>query len=292
MAEWLARQVFFVSCWLGQPFGGVRPHRIYRWLAHAGFKQPRPRWVTTARGLRMKLCPFYMIDREILAFGQYDAALHAFYDRFVQPGMVCLDVGANIGDSTLHLAQRVGDAGHVHAFEPAPLPYGRLCEHISVNRLTHRATAHELALSDRTGKAEFATAGHDVENQGMGSLVSRDNRVASMTLTVCLETLDAFAASNALPRIDLVKLDIQGSEIMFFEGAKETLKRTRPTVLMEVSPVELRAINRTPAELIAAIESLDYHVHVLGAQGSPGSRICGIEVADDFEASNVVCVPA
>jgi FkbM family methyltransferase len=240
----------------------------------------------------MKLCPYYLIDRQILAFGYYDEPLHAFYDRFIRPGMICLDVGANIGDSTLHMARAVGHAGRVHAFEPAPFPLSRLREHVTANGFDDRVTVHPLALSDRDGTATFAVAKEAVENQGMGSLVSHDNDVVSEFITVTLQPLDEFAAAHPLPQIDLVKLDIQGGELMFFEGGANTLKRTRPTLLLEISPIELASIDRTPQHLVAAVESLGYTVHLLDANGTVGRQLVADELATDFEASNVVCVPA
>jgi len=240
----------------------------------------------------MKLCPFYLIDGEILAFGQYDGPLHAFYDRFVKPGMTCLDVGANIGDSTLDLARLVGPFGHVHAFEPAPLPLSRLREHVTANGFDERVTVHGIALSDRGGVAEFAIAGEAVENQGMGSLVSRDNEVVSAEITVELQRLDDFASRNDLSRIDVVKLDIQGGEMMFLEGGRAALQRFRPTILLEVSPAELVAIGLTPPELIAAVEDLGYVAHLLRADGRIGKRLLHSAVPIDFDSANVVCTPS
>jgi FkbM family methyltransferase len=239
----------------------------------------------------MKLCPFYLIDGDILAFGQYDAALHAFYDRFIKPGMTCLDVGANIGDSTLDLARLVGPTGRVHAFEPAPFPLARLREHVAANGFEDRVSVHAIALSDHRGSAEFAVASETVENQGMGSLVSHDNNVVTERVTVELQPLDDFATEHALSKIDLVKLDIQGGELMFFQGGRETLQRTRPILLMEVSPAELAAINRTSRDLLAAVASLGYEAALLEADGSVGKKLSSAAVPVDFEASNVVCTP-
>jgi len=289
--EYLASRIFFAACVVGRPIGGIRPRRIYRSLAHTGFKEPRPVWTTTARGLRMKLCPFYQLDREILACGQYDGPLHAYYDRYVQPGMTCFDVGANIGDSTLHLAMLVGRNGRVHAFEPAPGPLRRLRENIAANAFQDRVEVHEVALADRAGTAVFSCAEHAVENQGMGSLVNHHNDVVSTTIDVTLRTLDQLAAEIGLTSLDLVKLDIQGSELMFLAGGQATLKRLRPTILLEVSPVELACIGRRSCDLFAAVESQGYRVHSLQENGEAGQVLRSCDVGPTFAASNVVCVP-
>lgn len=291
LLQYVARRLFFAACVVGRPIGGIRPRRIYRYLAHAGFKEPRPVWTTTARGLRMKLCPFYQLDREILACGQYDGPLHAYYDRHLRPGMTCFDVGANIGDSTLHLAMRVGRNGRVHAYEPAPGPLRRLRENIAANAFQDRVEVHEVALADRGGTAMFSYAEHAVENQGMGSLVNHHNDVVSTTIDVTLKTLDQVASEIDLISLDLVKLDIQGSELMFLAGGQETLRRLRPAILLEVSPVELACIHRRSCDLIAAVESLGYRVHLLQENGVAGPVLRSCDVTPDFSASNVVCLP-
>lgn len=292
IAKHLARQAFFAACLAGRPFGGLRPHRVYRLLAKAGFDSPDPQWVTTGLGFRMKLCPFYLIDREILALGAYDRSLHAALDRLIKPGMTCLDVGANIGDATLHMARLAGPTGRVHAFEPAPSASARLHEHIAANRFDDRVVLHRLALSDRKGTATFAFAPPAIENQGMGSLVSGDTEVISLQTEVPLQTLDAFVDQHGIETIGLVKIDIQGGETMFFNGGAASLRRYRPPLLLEVGSHELAAIGSDSRRFLALVESLGYRAYLLQRDGRPGARVDSREVAPDFDAQNVLCLPA
>ena len=290
LTQHLARQAFYAACILGRPFGGIRPNRIYRLLARAGFTRPDLRWVTTSFGFRMKLCPFYLIDREILAFGVYDRSLHAALERFVRPGMTCLDVGANIGDATLHMARLVGPSGRVHAFEPAPSPSARLREHVAANHFQDRVTIHVVALADKAGTASFSFASPAAENQGMGSLVSHDNEVVSKQTQVNLQTLDAFVEEHVLQSIGLVKVDIQGAEPLFLRGGAAAFGRFKPTLLLEIAPHELASIGSDSQQLLSIVESLGYSVHLLGMDGAPARRLASRDIAPDFEASNVVCL--
>jgi hypothetical protein len=99
------------------------------------------------------------------------------------------------------------------------------------------------------------------------------------------------AAEIGLTSLDLVKLDIQGSELMFLAGGQATLKRLRPTILLEVSPVELACIGRRSCDLFAAVESQGYRVHSLQENGEAGQVLRSCDVGPTFAASNVVCVP-
>jgi FkbM family methyltransferase len=288
----LARTAFHAAVFLGRPFGGIRPRRIYHQLAHAGFPEPAPRWQTTGLGLRMKLSPFYHLDREIIAFGQYDGPLHRFFNRFVRLGMVCVDAGANIGDSTLHLAQLVGPSGRVYAFEPAPFPRQRLAEHVVANGFANRVSINACALADVVGTATFAFSEHNVENQGMGSLVTHDNHVVTRSAEVPLSTLDAFVIENDLPTIDLIKVDIQGAELMFLRGAESVIRQKRPIMCMELSPGDLAASGADAPGLVRLIESLGYVVHSLNDDGSTGRIFYSAEIRPNQRANNVICVPA
>lgn len=285
-----ARATFRAACILGRPIGGIRPRRVYHILARAGFKQPDPKWVKTGLGFRMKLCPFYFIDREILAFGAYDRALHGALERLVKPGMTCLDVGANIGDATLHMARLCGPSGKVHAFEPAPFVCARLREHVIANEFQDRIVVHQLALSDFEGTASFCFASSVIENQGMGSLVNQDASSISLRTEVQSQTLDAFVDRVGIESIGLVKIDIQGGETMFFRGAAEAFRRFRPPLLLEIGSRELAAIGSNSMLFLQMVESLGYRVYMLRRDGRPGSQIYSRDVDPEFDASNVLCL--
>ncbi len=97
----------------------------------------------------MRLSPYFWIDRDIIALGCYDPVQHGAIDRLVGPGMTVLDIGANIGDVTLHLAHRVGVGGRVVAFEPVPGVRDRLSEHVGVNGLDAIVSVRSEALRRR-----------------------------------------------------------------------------------------------------------------------------------------------
>jgi len=291
LGSFLARSAFEAAVLVGRPFGGIRPRRIYHWLARAGYQKPMPSWRTTGLGVRMKLSPFYQLDRSIIAFGEYDQPLHEFFRRFVRPGMVCIDAGANIGDSTLHLAKLVGPTGRVYAFEPAPFPRLRLAEHVAANNFDDRVSISPCALADHAGSATLSYSQPEVENQGMGSLVNRDNHVVTQSVEVPLQALDAFVSEMKIAKIDLIKVDIQGAEPMFLRGARATLARQRPVMCMELSPLDLAASGLDSAELVGMLEGIGYAVHVLSPDGTAGTVLASDAVAKSHRTNNVICLP-
>jgi len=117
----LSRALFYTLCALGKPFGGIRPRRIYNMLAKRGFeKKPCFKKHTDRWGNEFVLSPHLFLDRQIMISGQYDLSLHLFLRNILKPGMICMDIGANIGAITITMARSVSATGMVHAFEPVP----------------------------------------------------------------------------------------------------------------------------------------------------------------------------
>jgi len=235
------------------------------------------------------LSPHRHLDRCVLAFGCYDPDLHFALERLLEPGMVCLDVGANFGEVTLHMARLVGSGGAVHAFEPAVLPFTRLSRHVERNARHHGGCVrcYPVALSDRGGTIRMATPTEEAENQGLGSIVSAAPS-GYATVDVTAQTLDQFVVEHRLERLDFVKLDIQGAEPLLVRGGLETIRRFRPRIVSEISAADLSAGGITSRQYCDMFTGLGYRIHRLTRRGV-GRRIEAVN--DDFEATNVLFVP-
>ena len=158
--------------------------------------------------------------------GDVDGKISRVFDRIVRPGDTVLDIGTNIGVTTLRLAARVGAAGQVHAFEPNP----RLAELVrrSVSRSAlGQVTLHEIALGAEAGSLDlFVPPG----NSGRGSLCADRVPTAAETHRVPVRRLD-----DALPDLGalrLVKIDVEGFEAPVIEGGEGTFARLRPDAIL------------------------------------------------------------
>jgi FkbM family methyltransferase len=174
--------------------------------------------------LRVHIDTRYPIERKMLS-GVYEAGTLRAIELLVRPGDVCIDVGANVGAVTLAMALRVGDAGHVHAFEPGPPTFDRLKQNLRLNpALRARVTPVQRGLSDAPGLLHWREAeGHP----GNASLrKSGSDRVRVITL-------DDYAARRRLGRIAFVKIDVEGMEPNVLRGGQKILDRDRPTLHFE-----------------------------------------------------------
>ena len=286
--QFLFRALLHLARIVGKPIGGIRPRRIYTFLGRRAFREPEFAWRRDRWGIELRLAPFYHIDRDIIVFGCYDPDLHAALERFAQPGMVCMDIGANLGEMALHLALRVGPAGKVYAFEPVSTVFARLEEHIGRNQLDGVVLPFRIALSSTNGSLDIACADDRADNQGLGSIVNTANPNVTRRETVETRTIDAFVANQKIERVDLIKIDIQGAEYALLEGGAHVFGTLGPDLLIEISPDDLSQAGKTSRDLCAKLEAYGYTIHAL--HGSRiGRRIDANTVAPDFHAVNVYC---
>ena len=154
-------------------------------------------------------------------------------------GRLAVDAGANEGWYSLRLARRFA---RVLAFEPNAI---LLRDLRAVGN--PRIEIHALALSDRNGVADhFVPVRRGVALSGWGSL-ERDHlpsHEAEIRTPVPLRTLDSYD----LEELDFIKIDVEGHELRVLEGAHATLRRCRPTVLIEVDTGRMDAIARLLAD--------------------------------------------
>jgi FkbM family methyltransferase len=275
-------------CVLGRPVGGIRPRRMYHWLALHAFEKPVYRWYRNRWGCELYLSPYYVIDRSIIAFGTFESGLHRFLEHNVRPGMVCLDIGANLGEVAMHMARKTGPSGRVLAFEPIPPVRARLEQHVAHNNLGDVVRVESLALSNGEGRVTMSYATAAEPNQGMGSMVNIANAHTSLRIEVPTQTLDALVAMRGLERVDFIKIDVQGAEPLVLAGARETLARFSPDLLMEVSPEDLRFMGTDSRALCASVEALGYSLFEL-RHDRPMRSLRATELAPDFAADTVYC---
>lgn len=148
-------------------------------------------------------------------------------DTLVQPGEVFIDVGANIGIWSLYVARILGDGGKVFSFEPSPLTASRLREHILGNHLDSRIEVMEMAVSNRTGKANFSHQDYHAGGSHLSTGKEQGVEVQATSLDESFPTLNP----------QWIKIDVEGHEIEVLEGARQMIERSRPCLILEYNPL-------------------------------------------------------
>ena len=179
------------------------------------------------------------IDFAIYVQGGFEPETLRYYRGAVRPGFVVLDIGANIGSHTLPLAQIVGPSGRVHSFEPTDYAFGKQLRNVSLNpELSKRVNPTQAMLVARSTQ-ENARRSHPA---GPSTAKMRRSAIRFTWADSTPSKARTFSAwttgsrKSNHPMVDFVKMDVDGYEIDVIEGARETLSRFSPIMMMEFAP--------------------------------------------------------
>ena len=107
---------------------------------------------------------------------------------------------------------------------------------------------HNLALGEAAGSCDVEL--RESENLGTARICSGSS--------VAMTTLDFFVKDNGIPRVDFIKVDIEGYELRFLGGASETLRQFHPFLQIEINPDALAGFGTTEEDLESRLRALDY----------------------------------
>jgi FkbM family methyltransferase len=218
--------------------------------------------------------------------GVYNDELIAPLLGFLRPGGVALDVGGNIGSVTVPLAiaaKRLG--GHVVSVEPLLNNAEMMRENLRLNQVEDVVTIIEAGLSSTPHEAELLLREDFEMGSGVGnaSVVEDGLPEHFKRVPIKLETLDRLWPTLGNPRLDVVKVDIEGHEDRFLEGGAKTLATFRPVILMEVSRWFYRRRGLDFDRLIPGLLPSGYRIFSLS--------LTEIEDLKAWDGSDVLFVP-
>ncbi len=162
---------------------------------------------------------------------------YGLLDAFVpKSGWTVVDIGANIGCYTLWAA-RHSRRGKIYAFEPVPETFGYLQRNIEANKLGYSEVDIKLysyAIADTDDTLSMLIT---AESTGWNRLISGDDlkRETRRVIQVPVKPLDALIPDES---VDCLKVDVEGAELLVFQGASRTLQNSE-RVIMEYHSAEL-----------------------------------------------------
>jgi len=168
---------------------------------------------------------------------------------FVGPNDICLDLGANVGMMTLALAM-LAPKGHVYAFEGSPETTAALQQTIKGNGLTN-VDAFNYVMGRGAEKVKFFDM-PDVRSSGHYVPASNDRQTTSLwqdtsqVLQYETKSIDGLVEELNIPRVDFIKIDVEGAELDVLAGAKKTLEKFHPIVVMEFNSYALMHLREIP----------------------------------------------
>jgi FkbM family methyltransferase len=173
---------------------------------------------------------------------------------------IVFDVGANLGYYTLLFSYIAGSAGEIHSFEPVPDTFDALSASVRERDFWHNIRLNKVAIGESCFQAEIHLPGDD---SGQASLArhttgSWSESTTVTTYTTPVITLDDYVRNNALAKLDFLKIDIEGHELMCLKGAAGTLANLRPLLYIEICSDWSRDFGYYPPEIVKFLEEIGY----------------------------------
>lgn len=218
--------------------------------------------------LKFKLDRSSYIGSLIYWLGYHSVNEISLLRKILKPNMTFVDIGANQGEYTIFAAKRLVQ-GKVISFEPLSISYEHLKENIELNQFNNVIT-YNFALSDTKGYADIYTSDdleiHSSFNEGLSSLY-RSNYRNNLLEKVQVEVFDSVWKNYQDLDLNIIKIDVEGSELPVLKGAINTLKKYKPLIILEINEETFHEAGYTKEELITFLEKLNYQFYLIKYKG-------------------------
>jgi FkbM family methyltransferase len=211
--------------------------------------------------------------------GSMEPYFHEIVNVLVNRNDIILDIGANIGTHSV-IFSRKSKLGKVYAFEPQSLTFSILQNNILYNGLSNVIALH-YAITTLDNHAvsmdNFSFVGKRINNGALRLSPFKNNPIiGEVSLS---RTIDSFNFKS----VNFIKMDIQGSEVMALDGAKKTIKKSRPIMFIEIEQIHLEALGYTTIELLEKIRLFQYAIYRINAASFVDHLCIPIEKVTTFE---------
>jgi FkbM family methyltransferase len=153
-------------------------------------------------------------------------------ERFVEPGAVFVDIGANTGIYTMKVAKHLAGTGTVIAVEPFAEMAGQLASTVAANRFSN-VRIRNYAVSDGFGPTDFWL------NNDQPNSFSLNRYNATRKVSVFRVTLDQICDWEQIDRLDYIKVDAEGAEKRIVAGGSQSIQRYLPIIQVEGESIEM-----------------------------------------------------
>ena len=241
-------------------------------------------WTVKRQGVWWQLHTDCVVQRFVYYFSHYEYNELSWLKRQIRDDWVFFDVGANFGYYSLLVSRYSGAKAAVYAFEPLRRNFEMLKQNRELNDYEN-ISMFNVALSDKNGMTEFVAPLDN--NLGRGHLANECGELSEEKIVVETVTLDSFVARHGITRLDAIKVDIEGAEMLFLRGAGRTLVDLRPLLIVECNPSALHSFGSSAEIMLELIHEYGYTTWVAGRFGL--KPFAGGIAPDDYR--NVICTP-
>ena len=205
------------------------------------------------------------VGRLIAIFRDFEPEESKFFQGILKPDDICFDVGGNVGYFSMLMAERARQ-GSVHVFEPIPLNAAMVRTNAELNDFPH-IIVNNVAVGDEAGTANFSIS----VDSAYSSMKATGRKAEEKSIKVPIWTLDEYIENNAIPRVDIMKVDVEGAEDMVVKGASRLLSdasRRPRIILLELFDLNLQPFGVTVSEIVGRMVDFGYAANVINSHGA------------------------
>jgi FkbM family methyltransferase len=192
--------------------------------------------------------------------GAYSPLVADAMRRYLRPGDVFIDVGANVGYLSAIAADIVGASGQVHSFEPVPRYFQRLRQLAQLNP-GYSIAANQSAVGAAAGSATILIT----RQPGQNTLVPgyKTGLQVATRLEVPVIRLDSYIESHGIPYVAAIKIDAEGFELPVLEGMRAYFETApiKPAIICEIAPRAYPLMGRKVSELTQLMSRYGYSAY-------------------------------
>lgn len=234
------------------------------------------------------------LTRHMLFHGLYQNDVLIWINHHSRKGDIIFDVGAFHGLMSIVASKAVGPSGRVMAFEPNPTARKWLNTHLRLNKCSN-VTVESIGLMDFEGSANFYVQEGDVTWNSSFIREFVDPQHNLTPVDVECTSIDAYVRKTGLIPA-LIKIDTEGTELAVLQGAKETIEKYKPILVLEMNPASARQAGTSLSNLVERLEALSYSLKVIKPTRWGRFSIKNEELFKEIihtasDLTNVVCVP-
>lgn len=182
----------------------------------------------------------------------FEGAELDFLLAYLPEDSMILDIGANFGFYSVVLAKKVSGI-KIHSFEPVPSTCDLLSQNICHNRVAGSVSVNSCAVSKDSGHLMVTT-----DRYAGNYLLSGASSHKGDSIRVPVTTVDAYIEVQSIAKVDFIKCDIEGAELLMLQGARNTLERDHPLLMLEIAEEWAPRFGYEAWEVFGFLHSLGY----------------------------------
>ncbi|TDB63430.1 FkbM family methyltransferase [Arundinibacter roseus] len=179
-----------------------------------------------------------------------------FFKKFIPKGSLCIDIGTNIGDTTVPMALAAGKTGTTLGFDPNPYVYKILEENVQLNPDKTNIVPFPYAITKEEGEFNYASSEASFGNGGISNEVVQEHGAFQLSEKIKGIVLEKFLTerfSQLLPTLSFIKVDVEGADKEVIRSIGGLLKKYKPVLVAECftksKPAERAELFHTVADL-------------------------------------------